>query len=269
MLPAPDPVDASERPDGPVLVALEGSDDPGSPFRLGTREVDWHAHLRGQVFCVETGLIHVRTARGSWILPPQRAGWMPPGERHAVTLSGATRGWTVLIAPAACRDLPDSPRVFGIGELMRALVRRAVTWTPRDILALPEERAAQVLLDEIRNAPREPLHLPMPQDPRLVRIARALAAQPGDTRSLEEWAAWGALSPRSLRRLMRAETGLSFAQWRQQARLIRAFERLAAGDAVGAVAEDLGYASPSGFIAMFRRATGTAPTRSLAGRRPV
>ncbi|MBN8752138.1 MULTISPECIES: AraC family transcriptional regulator [Variovorax] len=258
--------DLSERADGPALIALRGADAPEHEFRLGTREYDWHRHLRGQVFCVESGLVHVRTAHGSWLLPPHRAGWLPPGELHKVGISGATSGWTVLIAPAAAAQLPERPCVIGISELMRALVRRAVTWGGHDTLDAEQERMAAVLLDEMRRAPHEPLHLPMPTDRRLLRIATAIYEQPENNRTLDEWAHWAGLSPRTLSRLFLAETAVSFAKWRQQARLVHALERLARGEAVADIADALGYATPSNFIAMFRRAFGESPGRYFAGR---
>ena len=57
------------------------------------------------------------------------------------------------------------------------------------------------------------------------------------------------------------ETGLSFAQWRQQARLLRALELIADGVAVTTIALELGYDNVSAFIDMFRRALGTTPGR--------
>ncbi|WP_233622861.1 cupin domain-containing protein [Burkholderia seminalis] len=57
--------DPSERADGPSLIAVWGEDDGSNAYQLGTREVDWHSHLRGQVFCVESGFAHVRTPHGS------------------------------------------------------------------------------------------------------------------------------------------------------------------------------------------------------------
>jgi AraC-like DNA-binding protein len=89
---------------------------------------------------------------------------------------------------------------------------------------------------------------------------------PQDNRSLEEWASWAGLSPRTLSRLFRAETALSFAQWRQQARLTRCLEQLADGTPVAAVADGLGYASTSAFIAMFRRSFGDSPARYFGQR---
>ena len=75
----PPSIEPIEDAGGPALIALRGGDDPDSPYRLGSREYDWHSHVRGQLFCVESGLVRVRTSHGSWLLPPQRAGWIPPG----------------------------------------------------------------------------------------------------------------------------------------------------------------------------------------------
>ena len=258
--------DKTNRLDGPALIAVWGSDAPDDEFRLGTWETDWHAHARGQFFCIESGLLHLRTAAGSWLLPPHRAGWLPPGELHWVSVSGVASGWSILVAPDAGAGLPARPCVFAVSELMRALVRRAATWAEKESLAPEEERIAGVLFDELRQAQALPLHLPMPTDRRLLRIATALLKRPHDNRTLAQWAVSAGLSPRTARRLFLAETDMSFARWRQQARLTLGLERLAAGQSVAAVSDALGYASPSNFIAMFRRCFGESPARYFAAR---
>jgi AraC-like DNA-binding protein len=251
-----------ESRDGPAVIAYWDEGQAASEYGdRETRSYDWHRHYRGQFYCIESGLVHARTAHGSWLLPPHRAGWMPPGELHTVSLSGPMSGWGVFIAPEACAGLPERTCVLGVNELMRALVRRASSWGRCERLDAEQERVTAVLLDEIRRAPHEPLSLPMPVDRRLQRIAQAVLDQPHDNRALEDWAARAGLSARSLSRLFRAETALSFAQWRQQARLCRALEHLADGEPVAAVAERLGYANASAFIAMFRRAYGHSPAR--------
>lgn len=259
-------IEPIDDPGGVPVIALLGGDGEHFAYQLGSRELDWHHHVRGQLFCVESGLVHVRSSHGSYLLPPHRAGWMPPGEPHRASLSGAASGWTVIVAPGAALHLPGKPCVIGISELMQALVRRASAWAAESELTPEQYRVIDVLLDEIRRAPQEPLHLPMPSDPRVSRIARRIYEHPDERRTLEQWAEWGALSARSLRRLIQAETGLSFGQWRQQAGLVHALEMLARGVAVAEVADALGYASPSNFIAMFRRAFGDSPARYFASR---
>jgi AraC-like DNA-binding protein len=259
-------LDLSERADGPPLIAVWGSEKTDSEFQLGTRETGWHLHLRGQIFCIENGLVHVRTRQGSWLLPPYRAGWVPPGMPHMASISGVMSGWNVLVTPEAARGLPGEPCVVGVSEVMRALVRRAAGWSWQDRLTAAQRRVTAVLLDELRAAPHEPLHLPMPTDRRLLRIAHAVLKAPGDARTLDAWADWAGLSPRSLTRLCQSELGMSFAQWRQQAGLVHALEDLARGQSVASVADALGYATPSNFIAMFRRAFGESPARYFAKR---
>jgi AraC-like DNA-binding protein len=254
--------DYSERTDGPALLAFWGGDEPENAFRLGTREYGWHRHARGQLFCIEQGLVRVRTAQGSWLLPPHRAGWIPPGLDHEASVSGALSGWGVMLAPDVSTLLPERPCVMGVSELLRALVRRAASW-PHSAGALEPEQArvVAVLLDEIRGAREEVLHLPMPAERRLLAIANRLIAHPDDTRTLDELAVWAGLSARTARRHFVAQTGMSFVQWRQQARLTLALERLASGEGVAQVADALGYATPSNFIAMFRKAFGESPGR--------
>lgn len=254
----------SERRDGPALIAVWGKNAPDSDFPVGTRETDWHSHVRGQLFCIASGLVHVRTRHGSWLLPPQRAGWVPPGEPHSASISGVTSGWNVFVSPEASRHLPDKPCVMAVSELTWPLVRRVATWAGQEQLRPDQRRMTAVLLDELRRAPHEPLHLPMPGERRLLRIARAILAQLDERRTLEQWASWAGMSPRTLSRMFMAEVNISFAQWCQQARLIHALEQLARGEPVAAVADALGYASPSNFIAMFRRSFGESPGRYFA-----
>jgi AraC-like DNA-binding protein len=252
---------------GPPIVAHWNEGEATGEYRQDTQTYDWHSHMRGQLWCTESGLVHVHTAHGSWLLPPFRAGWMPPGEMHKVTLSGVMSGWGVFLAPEICHTLPDHPCVVGVTPLMRELVRRASLWTWNPELDDRQERVMTVLLDEIRHGVHEPvLHLPMPADRRLLRIAHAVMEQPHDNRSLEDWASWAGLSPRTLSRLFRTETALSFAQWRQQARLSKGLEQLADGKPVATVADGLGYASTSAFIAMFRKSFGHPPARYFGQR---
>jgi AraC-like DNA-binding protein len=68
------------------------------------------------------------------------------------------------------------------------------------------------------------------------------------------------LSERSVIRLFRKETGMSFRRWHAQARLIKAYELFNDRRSVTAVAMELGYSSPAAFAKMFRRALGRPPT---------
>ena len=52
---------------------------------------------------------------------------------------------------------------------------------------------------------------------------------------------------------------MTFFEWRKQLRLLEAIDLLGQGKTVTSVALELGYNSPSAFIAMFRRSLGVCP----------
>ncbi len=248
-----------DQADGPPLLAFLAQ----TPVAL-EHEVDWHRHVRGQMICVEEGLLGTRTEHGHWTLPPGCAGWMPPQELHTVQIAGPLRIYVLLVHPAACAELADRPCVIGMNGLLRELLLRVAAWGMPQALDADQQRICAVLLDELRQAPIERLHLPMPSDRRLLRIAAQLLATPADHRSLAQWAQWAGLSPRSLSRHFREETGLSFAGWRQQARLAEALRQLSDGASVADAAHRLGYSSPSAFVTAFRTHFGSPPARYLA-----
>lgn len=254
----------------PILDWFERDDGIGVlGFRINSRhglerEVDWHSHRRAQLICVEEGLLTTRTQDGTWSLPPGCAGWMPAGQPHTVDISGPLRGWGLILTAAMATRLPADPCVIAISDLAHALALRVIEWPPLPQPDLRQQHMMEVLLDELAAAPRQRMHLPLPRDRRLLRIAAQLIADPADDRGLEDWARWAGLSPRSLSRHFRQETTLSFAQWRQQARLAESLRRLADGASVGDVAHGLGFSSPSAFVGVFRRHFGLPPGRWLS-----
>lgn len=223
-----------------------------------------HAHERAQLIFAARGVMTVSTGSGSWAVPPQRAVWMPGGVRHEIRMSGTVSMRTLYVRSDAAAALPPAVRVIAVSPLLRELILRACVLPVHYDEAGAEGRVIDLLLDEIAALPSIALDLKMPVDPRVERVCRSLRDEPGDCRTLDDWARGAGASGRTLARLFLKETGLSFADWRQQARLLAAMARLAAGQPITRIALDLGYDSPSAFTAMFRRALGAPPSRYLA-----
>ncbi|MFI6731875.1 AraC family transcriptional regulator [Nonomuraea sp. NPDC050451] len=125
------------------------------------------------------------------------------------------------------------------------------------------ERLWAVLVDQLKRAPEQPLHLPTARDPRLAAVCAILHRDPADSRTLAQLAAQAGTSDRTLARLCRRELGMSFPQWRTQLRLHHALLLLADGVAVTTVAHRCGWASASAFIDVFRRAFGYTPGKAF------
>ncbi|MCW5893053.1 MAG: helix-turn-helix transcriptional regulator [bacterium] len=227
-----------------------------------------HRHPVGQLVFAASGVMTVGTPAGTWVVPPLRAVWLPPRTVHGIRMIGTVAVRMVYVAPSHAGGLPGAPCVVQVSPLLRECILRLMELPASRPADGPAARLVAVLLDEIRAAPVSPLHLPRPADPRARRLVRALEADPSDRRPLAAWARTTGASTRTLARLFQRETGLGFRAWRQQLRLLRGLERLAAGEPVTRVALDVGYDSPSAFVAAFRRALGTSPGRYFAGRAP-
>ncbi len=221
-----------------------------------------HRHARAQLLYAVSGVMEVTTAEGLWVVPPQRAVWLPSATDHAVRARGPVALRTLYVRPDACpRAFPTRPRLVHVSPLLRELVVRAVEMPVEYDEGGWEGRVVSLILDEIAWLPDGPLHLPEPRDRRLAAVHAALLADPADGRTLEQWARHAGTSARTLARLCRTECGTPFYQWRQQHCILAALPRLASGEAVSSVALDLGYETAGAFAAMFRRLMGTTPSR--------
>lgn len=237
--------------DGPVIIVAAAS-------QATERSAGPHSHCRGQLFGSLQGLLTIGVDDGVWVVPTTHAIWVPPHRVHRARSHGPFHGYAVYVAESACTRLPAVPCAIRMSGLLREATLRAARWPPGPLDAAAE-RLAGVILDEIGTLPADPMGLPLPRDPRLLRIAQALLDDPADSRSLAEWAHWAALSDRSLSRRFVSETGFTFTAWRQRARLLRALELLAENVPVTHIALDLGYSTPSTFIGLFRRTFGVTP----------
>lgn len=224
------------------------------------QSVPTHRHARAQLVYAAEGVVTVTTPGGIWVAPPTRAVWVAPGVAHSVRASSrAVMNNLFLVPEFAERLVLPSCCVVAVPDLLRALLAHGARMPSLYAQDGPDGRIVAVILDQIRILETQPLHLPAPRDPRIKTVTDAIIANPADKRTLAQWAPEAGASARTLARLFLSQTGMSFAQWRQQARLLEALRRLALDQAVTTVALDLGYDSPSAFIAIFKKAMGTTP----------
>jgi AraC-like DNA-binding protein len=235
-----------------MLVAARGRDPAGH----GSAP---HRHPEGQLLGSLKGLLSVGADASVWVVPAIHAVWLPPHQAHWTRSHGPFDGWTVYVAEAACAQLPQTACTIRTSGLLREAVLRAAAWSAAPT-SEADDRIAAVILDEICTLPVEPIALPLPRDQRLLKVARALIDDPADERDLDAWADVAAVSARTLSRRFVAETGFNFTAWKQRARMLRSLEMLVAGEPIGAVALDLGYATASAFIGAFRQTFGETPS---------
>ncbi|MFI2238177.1 AraC family transcriptional regulator [Streptomyces chrestomyceticus] len=215
-----------------------------------------HWHTTHQLAWAEKGVIAVRARGSTWVLPPTMALWIPAGIEHATGATGPVEGHSLYYVPDRCPVRWTEPTVVGVSPLLRELIGYLAD---DGLSACARERAEAVVLDQLRPVSVATVLAPLPRDDRARRVAHALRRCPADDRTLAEWGAEVGASARTLARAFAAETGMPFGQWRTRARLQSAMPLLAGGATVAAVACRVGYASPSAFVAAFRRVVGVPP----------
>jgi AraC-like DNA-binding protein len=222
----------------------------------GGTTMERHRHPGHQLIYVSTGLLVAQTSAGSWVASRDRAIWMPAMTWHEHRAYGAavihTLGFDAGVPPLRS----ESPAIVAVTALLRELmVALTDPATPE-----PEvDRLRAVLRDRLHRSAQEPISLPAARDPRL-SCACALALE--DLRTpmpLSVLADAALTTERTLSRLFRKETGMSYPQWRAQARAIHAMILLAQGESVTDTASLCGWSTPSAFIDSFRRAMGQTP----------
>ena len=227
-------------------------------------EVHSHSHEWHQLIYASRGVMTVNTANGSWVVPSQRAVWVPAGINHEIEMTGAVSMRTLYLRPELKNSLPNHCRVMDVSPLLRELILHTIDIGMLDRNIPSQRRLIGVIVDQLNTVQASPLKLPMPRDPRALRVADTLRARPADTTSLTHLAKHAGASKRTIERIFQSETRMSFGKWRQQLRLLHALKSLAAGESVTAVAFEVGYDSTSAFIAAFKTVLGKTPARYYA-----
>jgi AraC-like DNA-binding protein len=219
--------------------------------------IDWHDHAEHQLVYPSSGVLHVQTDRGAWVVPPRRAVWLPAGVPHSHRAHGRTQMVTLAFAADVNPLGAIEPTVIAVGPLLREVI---ITLAGDHSLG-PDDRADlyRVALRRLTPTPAPHHYLPAPADPRLRDVAAILADNPAEGLTLAELGRAAGASERTLSRLFRRDTGMTFPQWRAQLRLQRATLLLAAGSTVTSAATASGYSNVSAFIAAFRDAFGVTP----------
>lgn len=181
-----------------------------------------HQHSRSQFLYASSGVMTVKTDKGIWVVPPLRAVWIPANILHLIGVSGHLSMRTLYIDPMLFSGPSKECCVIAVTPLLRELVLYAIDLPQLYPMGGEEERLLTVMLDQISSVDMASLKLPIPDDQRLKKIYDLFVVNPGDNRTLADWGKTVGATGRTLARLIRLETGMSFGQWRQQVRILEA-----------------------------------------------
>jgi AraC-like DNA-binding protein len=217
-----------------------------------------HNHPWSQLVYSIAGALTVSAQGMSIVISPEQAVWLPTGIRHSVGSLMGAEFRSLWVADNACLGIAPKMTVFQVSGLLRALIIEGASLNEAKDLDYAN-RVAALILDQLQRAQTASAALPWPKHPALLRLCEALYADPADSRDTDEWGSELGMSTRTLTRRFEREVGMSLRDWRLRLRLFKSIELLGGGAPITEIALDLGYASPSAFIYMFRREMGCSP----------
>ncbi|MCW0197768.1 AraC family transcriptional regulator [Sphingopyxis sp.] len=230
--------------------------DPAPPFPRGEGRCG-----EGRILFTLSGIVVVSVDNGSWVLPPQRALWVPRGVDYSsfARKSGALRSFA--LAGTETMAVPGAVRLLNLSPFFRELLIEASRDEDSAGQSVRSACLKSLILSEFEGNLHPASRMVAPRDSRLLNICQAILADPSDNRTIDDWARTVGMSRRALTRNFRQQTGLSLAVWRQQARLEEATARLRMGESVTRVAYEVGYESIATFSMIFRQNFGMSPSR--------
>jgi AraC-like DNA-binding protein len=226
---------------------------------------EWISFPRHYLLYASSGVFRLEVAQMQWLLPPQRAAWIAAGVPIRVTISAPVTCCSVLYARASMPPPVSSCRVFALSPLAREMIRYAMRWGPdratEDATADSFFVALATVCNELAATPDQ-TWLPRPRSGELTRAVDHTLAQLDAPLSFGEVARAALVSERTLARRFAEETNMTWRQFLRRARMIRAMELLAAGEAnVTETVAAIGFDSLSAFITAFRSFTGETPAQ--------
>ncbi|WP_214405555.1 helix-turn-helix transcriptional regulator [Pseudonocardia lacus] len=224
----------------------------GGPVEFPTARDD----VVHQLYWSPDGVLSALHGADAQFVGPTEGLWVHRGVRHEVRAADRQTLYRVLL-----RELP--PALGGLRAGVVAVPAEAgalIQALGRPGCAEPAARTARAAVMAALRPAQEPADGPCGGAGFARAIARELSRDPGSPTSLDQWAERLHVSTKTLQRDFRREFGTSYTRWRTTLRLRAARVMLQAqAQPVGVVAQRVGYASASAFIAAFGREYGHTP----------
>ncbi|WP_062267750.1 AraC family transcriptional regulator [Endozoicomonas arenosclerae] len=231
----------------------------GLAINHGKHDSGLHNHKRAQLLYAVKGCMSISFDKKICILPPTSAVWIPPGVEHRASMSGETFYRSLYFDCQCFNHLPTREKVIEVNPLLRELIERVASWSLERSLSQTDLELVSVLISEFSTPEACTLFIPTPSDKRLRMIVEDYLLNPDCQKELSHYANLCGASGKTLTRLFKKETGMTFQAWKQRLRVIHAIRFLGEGQSVSQTGQRLGFSSDSAFVHFFRKHSGATP----------
>lgn len=219
-----------------------------------------HRHTWGQFIYAHAGVMLVETEVDRLLIPPEQGVWVTPEVEHQVSAITDVELTSFYFGSEVIEALPTQCCVLRVNSFLSSLIYEArntapdYQWDDADGLLL------RLIVSKLSDAQIAMHNVPLPKDARLLKMLAMLLENPAINLSLEAWGSELGASTRTLSRLFKRETGLSYVEWKNRLKIQIAISQMAKGESISNVSMLLGYNSHSAFSHMFKQITGMTPS---------
>lgn len=213
------------------------------------------------------GLFQIDTEGATWRLPPSRVAWIPAGRLVTASTIRSVHCISVFIQTDFAAFLSVECQVFRATPLIREMIKYSTRWTDeRSENDLRANRFFSTLIDLCHEQMQisDLYTLPKARSDEMRQVLAYTYGNLGSEIRLKDVAQLVAVSPRTLTRRLQAEIHMTWGQYLQQARMMKAMDYLAEGQSVTQTALDVGYTNVSAFSTAFFKLTELTPTQYQA-----
>ncbi|WP_186293490.1 AraC family transcriptional regulator [Vibrio harveyi] len=229
----------------------------GIAAEVGKHDSGMHEHKKGQLLYAPQGCMTFALDNSICTLPPTKAVWIPPHTSHRAVMTNVV-AYRSLYFDCSKYSCPDDIVMVEVNDLLKALIEKMALWE-WDIEETKTQATSALFWEEFYQAKQFEFSLPLPSDRRLTGFRKAMTKGDFIAPELNQLSQTVGASSKTITRLFKAETGMSYQDWRQQWRLLKAIELLCEERQVSDVAHCLEFSSDSAFIAFFKKQTGQTP----------
>lgn len=222
---------------------------------------DFHSHPWHQIVFPRQGLLQSDIGGKSGIVPHNGMLYIPANTVHKSVAITDTQFLAIYLNPDKNIQYGGKPKSCQVNSFAKELIHLLFE---SNTLSQSESNITHLLMvlrDQIEVAESYEIPLLIPTDKRLFSIFAQLKKQPDLSFTLKEWAKKVGASERTLTRLCSKEFSQSFAQWRQNIRLVLSLQLLSTKMSIQEVAIESGYASDSAYVQAFKKLFNQTPRK--------
>jgi AraC-like DNA-binding protein len=219
---------------------------------------DFHRHSKHQLLYAFSGTLYLETKEGFWILPPERAAWIPAGTKHATTLNNATC-YSVSFDPRWMRTAGKEVKIMAVTPLLREMISYAAEWKVKSGRRSDfTEKFFGVMARLCEEGKEMPYRLPRATTEAIARVVEWVVGNPAEA-DLAGAARVAKMSVRTFRRRFPEEMKMSWREYLHVVRMLKGMELLGTEMNVTEVALAVGFDSVSAFSKGFAAFTSENP----------